>query len=440
MGPCRFGGWGPNGPVAVAHPAAWVQVAAVSKEQTKTTMRLFPGLLSKECLRQYGVDLGKEIIYSARNGVIESVTSSPRALEGARASFVLLNETHHWLANNSGHDMSEVIDRNLAKSRDGSARGMEITNAPLPGEDSVAERTWEGFQKIQEGKSKATGYYYDSVEAPAGTDLSDPDSLRRGLEIARGDSTWLDVERLMAEIMDPKTPAYLSRRMYLNQLVASDDALISPQEWKKLEVKKHLEPGDEITLGFDGGKADDATALVAIRLSDRFVQPLGIWERPDGPESKNWEVNREKVDGVVQHAMGTYKVVGFFADVALWESYIDSWSQQWRHVLQVKASPKSAIGRDMRGGLEELTRANERLVAAIVDGKIAHDGNGTLTRHVLNARRRLNRFGVTFGKEHRESQRKVDGYAAMLLADMARHALLESGKYKKVDRKVMVFR
>lgn len=439
VGPCRFGGWGPNGPQAIPHPAALVQVAAVSKDQTRNTMRLFPGMFSKACIAEYGIDMGKEIIYSGRNGVIEAVTSSPRALEGARASFVILNETHHWLANNSGHEMAEVIDRNLAKSRDGTARGMEITNAPLPGEDSVAERTWEGFQKIQEGKSRATGYYYDSLEAPADTQLSDPESLRRGLEIARGDSKWLDIDRLMAEIMDPKTPAYLSRRMYLNQLVASDDALISPQEWDVLALKDTLQPGDEIVLGFDGGKSDDATVLMALRVDDRFAQPIKVWERPDGPRGDNWEVDRETVDGVVRNTMETYNVLAFFADTALWESYVDAWSQDFRDQLAIKASSKSAIGRDMRGGLEELTRANERLVAAIGDGKLVHDGDPTLRRHVLNARRRLNRFGVSFGKEHRESQRKVDAYAALLLADMARHNLLESGKRKDTDTTVIVF-
>jgi len=44
-GPCRFGGWDPIGiPIAVAHPAPWIQVAAVSRDQTRNTMTLFPGL------------------------------------------------------------------------------------------------------------------------------------------------------------------------------------------------------------------------------------------------------------------------------------------------------------------------------------------------------------------------------------------------------------
>ena len=66
-GPSRFGGWDAHGdPVAVPHPAPWVQVAAVSLTQTRNTFRLFPGMMSDAFIDEYGVDPGKEIIYSAR--------------------------------------------------------------------------------------------------------------------------------------------------------------------------------------------------------------------------------------------------------------------------------------------------------------------------------------------------------------------------------------
>ena len=152
-------------------------------------------------------------------------------------------------------------------------------------------------------------------------------------------------------------------------------------------------------------------------------------------------MDRVEVDGVVRHTLSTYRVVAFFADVALWESYIDTWSADFRDQLLIKASTKSAIGRDMRGGLRELTEANERLVAAITDGKIRQNGNATLRRHVLNARRRLNQYGLSFGKDGRESKRKVDGYAALMLAYLAYWKLMESGKRSgPVDRRVVVFR
>ena len=130
--------WGGVHPAGVAHPQAWVQTAAVSITQTKNTMTLLPAYFSKRMLAEYEIDLGKEIVY-AHHGAqrIEAVTSSPRTLEGARSTFVLRNETHHWLSTNEGHEMNAVIDRNLTKAPDGQARALSITNAYEPGEESV---------------------------------------------------------------------------------------------------------------------------------------------------------------------------------------------------------------------------------------------------------------------------------------------------------------
>lgn len=440
VGPCRFGGWNDDGtPRAVSHKAAWVQVCAVSKDQTRNTMRLFPGLFSPECLTEYGIDLGKEIIYSATNGVIEAVTSSPRALEGGRATFVVMNETHHWIQSNGGHEMAMTIAGNVGKSRGGGARTMEITNAPMPGEDSVAEQTWHTWSKIQEGKQRDSGLYYDSVESPP-VNLGDPEELKAGILAARGDATWLDVDWIISTIYSGTMPRSRSQRMYLNQLVTAEDSLVRPEDWDRNTVPLAvLKPGDRITLGFDGGKSSDATALMAMRVEDRTLFVLGVWERPDGPEAEGWQVDRALVDGVVRNALETYRVDAFFADVAYWESFVDGWSEDYGQSLLVKASTRSAVGRDMRAGLQELTVANERLVSAIEEGKVKHDGHRTLSRHVLNARRRPNQYGLSFGKSSRDSSHKVDAYAASLLADLARHRVIESGKTRQPERSGAVY-
>jgi len=76
----------------------------------------------------------------------------------------------------------------------------------------------------------------------------------------------------------------------------------------------------------------------------------------------------------------------------------------------------NAIAWDMRQSLNKITMAHERLVAAIFDAKLRHNGDPILRRHVLNARRRENNYGLSFGKESAGSDKKVDAYAALLLA------------------------
>ena len=433
VGPCRFGGWDAGGePVAEPHPAAWVQVAAVSKEQTRNTMTLFPRLFSKAALSEYGIDLGKEIIYSRSGGRIEAVTSSPKTLEGGRPTFALKNETQHWLSSNDGLEMAAVIERNAVKSRDGSSRALAITNAHAPGQASDAERDWEAFLAHRDGRAKGDPILYDSLEAPPDTDLRDEEELRAGIRAARGDSWWLDEDRTLQAVWDPRTPVSTSRRFYLNQIAASEDSLFAPHEWAASGVSDlALEVGDEVTLGFDGSKSDDSTALVAVRLSDGLGFLLAVWEKPEGAAGNGWEVPREAVDGAVRQAFDRYQVAAMFADVHPWESYVDAWSAEFGDRLSVSASPSSAVGFDMRTRTRDFTQGVEKLQSVIEDGGKVHVEDPVLTRHALNARRRPNRFGVSFGKEHRESARKVDALAAFVLARLAADKVRAGGGSKR---------
>jgi phage terminase large subunit-like protein len=82
----------------------------------------------------------------------------------------------------------------------------------------------------------------------------------------------------------------------------------------------------------------------------------------------------------------------------------------------------------MRGNQQKIARGVEAFVQAVIDKRIRHNGDKLLKVHVLNAKRRRNRFGLTFAKENAESPRKVDALAAALLAFIAMNDLIESGK------------
>ena len=420
VGPSRFSHFDATGfPIGKIHPAAWVQVVSSSQPATVTTFEMFPRLMSKQLIADYDFEPGKELI-RARGGRcrIVAVTANYRTLEGARTTFTVLGETQHWVKANGGLKMYATIGSNAAK---GSNRFLAITNAYLPGEDSVAELMRRAHTDIVEGRGYEVGFLYDSVEANPKTPLT-PEGIMAAIPLIRGDSIWLDPLNIIAEIMKTDVSPARSRRMWLNQIVADEDALFEEDDWDDLrQVGERLSPHDEIVLGFDGGKSDDATALVAIRVRDTFVQPLLIEERPNGLDY--WEVNREKVDSAVHAAFQRFKVRAFFADVSLWESYIAQWSARYGPQLEVKGPDQggNAIGWDMRGATKRVTMANELLMQTILDGNIAHGDetdplNVTLRRHLLNARRRENGYGVSFGKEGRESPKKVDGYAALMVA------------------------
>lgn len=444
-GPVRFSHFDASGN-AVGKPqyAAWVQVAAVSQEQTKNTFALFPVMISKDMKRDYGLDVNKFIIY-ADNGAkrIESITASPASMEGNRPTFVIKNEVQWWGAGpdgtvNDGLSMSGVIDGNVTKIEH--ARALAICNAHIPGYGTVAELDYDLYQDIQTGKAIDPGLLYDALEAPADTPVSeipsqkeDPEGyeagvekLRAGVLVARGDAHWLPVDEIVSSVLDSRKSVIESRRKFLNQINAAEDSWIAPYEWDACENENlaPLKKRERITLGFDGSKSNDWTALVACRVSDGALFLVHAWNPERFPGG---EIPREEVDSVVRTMFDGYDVVGFRADVFQFEAYVDQWTRDFGSKLKVKATPGQPVAFDMRGQTKQFSLDCERFVGAVLDHELQHDGDPTMRQHILNAKRHPTTYDtVSIRKESKDSSRKIDVAVCCVLAFGARQDFLVS--------------
>jgi phage terminase large subunit-like protein len=427
-GPVVFDHFDQDGdPVGKRHPAAWVTFAGVSQEQSKNCYSLFPLMVSPKMKRDFGIEVNRTILYTKAGGRLEAVTSSAHTMEGNRPTLVLEDEIQWWTSANGGHDLRSVIDGNITKVR--GARRLSLCNAHIPGEDSVAERDYDYYQLVQQGRAVDTGLMYDSIEAPADTPLSEIPSqavdpkgyeagvakLREGLEVARGDATWLDLDEVTKAILDVRTPVSEGRRRHLNQINASDDALVSPTEWDACAVPgAQLEPGDRITLAFDGSKSNDWSALVACRIEDSLIVPIAVWNPNDNPDG---EINRMAVDNTVRAAFEKYDVVGFRADVREFESYVDMWERDFKRKLRINARPGHIVNWDMRGCQKNFTLACEKFLDAIVERELKHNADPTLRQHVLNSKRFPQPWGgMSLRKESRDSSRKIDAAVCAVMA------------------------
>lgn len=450
--PLTFDHWGNDGqPVGHEEENAWVQVVAVSLEQTKNTMKLLPGLLPADTRTRYGIQLGKLNMWAMGDSrQIEAVTSSPLTLEGARPTFVIRNETQNWNSSNGGHDMDGVLSGNAAKRESGvNVKTLDICNAYRDGEDSVAQRVreaWEGTQDTADQKAKYRdfGLLYDSLEAAPDTPMT-VDTIPEVVGIVRGDSTWLDPKRIVKEIINPKNPPSESRRKWFNQVEAPEDAFVTSQEWDANENPElKLEEGEEIVMFGDFSLNDDSTALVACRVSDGFIKILGLWNKPSGKRGEDWRVPRESVDQVVKDANSRFKVLAFWGDPShvfdsetgmhYWDGLFDEWHRTYGRRYKVWAVPggdnKHAIMFDM-----VKTSIQKRYVDAVAQayedissGNFPHDGDARLRTHMLNARRQPTRAGMSIAKEHRESRRKIDAAFSAIGARMVRREYLNSNQ------------
>ena len=426
VGPCRFDHWLVGEPVAKSHAAAWIQTAAVSRDQTRNTMTLFPGMLSPKAQSDFSIDIGKEIIYADRGRRrIEAVTSSPRALEGGRATFVLKNETHHWIGSNEGDEMSKVIARNVAKSRDGSSRVLAISNAHAPGENSDAQKDYETAQKIAQGLSDTADFLYDCLEAPE-TDLDDDETLRAGLLLARGDSDWVSPERLLAEIRDPRTSPAMAHRFYLNQIVAEEDKPFDIEKWDNLKRLDYVVPdGSLIVLGFDGSVTRDHTALIGTEIATGHQWVVGYWEPTHLNNEGEYEIDFQEVDETVDAAFNRWKVWRGDFDPYWWRDMISAWAG--RYGADVVVSWSTTIYRKMAASL--LAYRN-----AIQTGALTHDGDPRFTACIANAHKHMREFTDdegnrmwTIQKERPDSPLKIDAAMAGCLSWEAYTAAIASG-------------
>lgn len=450
-GPVAFSHFDSMGnPVGKQRSAAWIQIAAVSQDQTRNTFTLFPPMASAKLREEFGLDLNKTIIYTRAGGMIEAVTASPLAMEGKRPTFVIKNETQWWLENNSGHAMADVIAGNVDKAAYGGCRALSICNAHIPGQESDAEKDWEAFQAVQAGDAIDTGLLYDALEAPADTPVSEipnPDEnpegyaagiakLREGLICARGDAVWLDVDTLVASILDVRNPVTESRRKFLNQINAAEDSWIAPYEWDACRDPdvRPLQKRDRITLGFDGSKGNDHTALVACRVEDAALFVIKIWN----PENFGGEIPREQVNKMVEYCFSQYDVVAFRADVREFESYVDQWGAKFGRKLRIKATAKHPIAFDMRSNVKQFTLDCERFLDAVLEQALTHAGDAALRQHICNAYMRPNNFGVSIGKATKDSSRKIDAAVCAVLAFAARQELLMNKKGR--GRKVVIYK
>lgn len=422
-----FDHWDGDVPVGREEPNAWVQLVAVSLQQTQNTMKLFPSLISLEARKRYGIQVGKLNVWGlADTRQIQAVTASPLAIEGGRPTLIVRNETQNWNTSNGGHDMAGTIEGNAAKSEDGAARILDICNAFRPGEGSVGQLTREAWEATQAAPGETPraadfGLLYDSLEAPPDAPLS-VEAAPAVVESIRGDAVWLSTKRILASITNGTNSASESRRKWYNQITATEDAWVDPLKAKACSrPDDRIADGERIVMFGDGSKSDDATGLVACRMSDGHVQVLHVQQPRKGEI-----VNREAVDLAVIDAMARFTVLAFWFDPShvkdddaegdnrFWWPLCDEWTQRYGKRLKMwptrTGDAKHAVAFDMLlpSSQAKFVPAAEQLAADIDAGMFTYTESAWLTTHLANARRRPGKYGVGLGKDNRESKRKID--------------------------------
>ncbi|MFI1485777.1 Terminase [Streptomyces sp. NPDC020747] len=458
FGPCRFAGWAEGGEVFEWHDFRYeyqpgepmgrritypfIRCLATEESQAGNTYDNIHFNLTEGPL---GEDLpsgsaGLTRVFLPGGGEIVPSTASSSSKDGGKETCTIFDEPHLYVTPELRR-MYTTVDRNCRKRKDAQPWTLQTTTMYQPGDNSVAEKTHERAKLIAEGKTRGTRLLFDHREAPAEVDLADGDAIKAALREVYGPfADVLDLDGIVEnEFWNIEKDIEDSRRYFFNQPTGAREAWTTKPLWAACARPDIVvADSDPMVMFFDGSKSDDATGLVGCDVQTGHLVTLAAWEKPDGPMAKGWEVDRKDVDRIVRQTFEARNIVAFFADVREFESYIDTWAQDFgdRLVIQaVTGRNAHSVAWDMRTKVREFTDACERADIDIREKTLTHDGDSRLQRHALNARRRPNKYGVSIGKEGRGSPKKIDLAVCAIGARMVRRLVLASPDWAKRQKK-----
>lgn len=422
--PVRFDGWDANGePLArpwgtAGDPPPWIQIASLSEDQDENTYSPLYYFLTANDGRladELGVDAGLTRCFLRRrpDAKIEPVTSRAGSREGQPVTYATLDETGLMTPQNGGVKLARTIRRNVGKM---GGRAYETTNGFVPGEASVAEGTHKAWERGTEG------IFYDAVEAPTqidgvDVDLDAPDEiLKRALQVAYGDSWWVDLDRIVRDVRDPDMPWEDAQRFFFNWNRSGGGSVVDIKAWEALaDSDRIVEAGEEVGLGFDGSISDDLTALYGC-TRDGFVFEIASWQRPANAPP-GWRVPRLEVDATVREAFGLYRVGRMLCDPARWYTEIEVWES----LFNIDGEEPRVVALDTNSATR-FAPACDRFTTGVKEKSLSHDGDPELTQHLAACAKRKVRLaddehdGRTRFVVVKADTRKIDRAVAAILA------------------------
>lgn len=446
LGPCRFLDWAEGGEVytdpwglgfkyeyqpgePMGRPVKVPYIRCLATEEGQTGLvydTIYFNLTDGPLSQVPGLNAGLTRVLLPGGGEITPSTASSASKDGGKETFVIFDETHLYNTPDLRR-MYGTVTRNLRKRKKIAGTWyLETTTMFAPGEESVAEGTYRLSEQIEAGKTKRERLLVDHrwgvCEKP-----ENETELRAGIIEAYGDAMeWNDVDGLVDEFYDPRSHIVDSRRYFLNAETETSDAWIAAREWDPCaNPMAILADGETVTLGFDGSTSEDATALVVCRVEDGYLELFACEEKP--PDAgKTWQVDQEAIDAKVKQAFDKFEVVGFYADPPHWQDYVDAWTAEFSGGLQIQATQAHPV-EWWTNRPTAMVNALNRFYEAVKTKRLVHDGSTIFRRHVLNARRRTTRAGITISKDYPSSPRKIDAAMAAVLAYEARADAVAAG-------------
>lgn len=404
-GPTRFDGWDVSGnPVGRPVRSPYIPMLAVTVEQVE---ELAYGAL------KYIVEEGPDAdLFDATNdriirlsesgradGKAVALANSPGSRDGARTTMNCFDEPHRLYLPRQ-LKAHQTMDANLPKRPLDDPWSLYVGTAGQPGQGSVAEEIHTEALAIADGKiTRPDLFYLYRTDDDPHRDLSDKVERIKAIAEATGPAGEFgpgQFDEIASKWDRPGADGPYLERVWLNRWRRQGAQFFNMKKIQPTLCRpgERIPDGEFVTLGFDGARFRDATALVATDIATGLQELLGLWERPDEDllDDEGWEVDEDEVTAALADAMKRFVVWKLYADPPHWTETVGSWSARWPDQVQEWWTNRF---KPMAYALREYLEAIDS--ESVTFGGV-EDRHADLLRHLANAGRRELKIVDTEGK------------------------------------------
>lgn len=399
---------GPNGG-EVYSVASEKEQARIVFASAKSIIEAHPSLM--EITKLY-----RDVIEVPSTGSIYRVLSAENlSKEGLNSTAVYFDELHAQ----RNRELFDVMSLSMG-ARGSMAHLVAISTAGTrqdsTGRDSICYTLYQYGQRVARGEEQDPSFLMAWWEAPVDSDYRDPETWIKanpGLgEDGAGDICSLDDFHSAIR----RTPEAEFRTKRCNQWVNSQTSWLPSGSWNECKADIFLDPEREYILGFDGSFSNDSSVIIACTIpqedepAELFV--VKAWEKDPNIHNDQWRVDITDVEEtILEHCKQYPKVREIACDPF-----------RWQRSMQVLAEAGLPIVEYNSTSPARMVPACAKFLDAVMEGRIVHDGNPLLARHLDNAVIKIDNRGPRIVKENRSSPRKIDAaVAAVLSYDRATH-------------------
>jgi len=280
------------------------------------------------------------------------------------------------------------------------------TRADATGNDSIAYQLYNYGKKIATKEIDDNSFFMACWEAPPEADHRRPETWALANP---GYDDICSAEDFVSAVK--RTPEAEFKIKRTNQWVNAKNAWLPTGAWEGLEESFQLLPTDEYVLGFDGSWKNDSTAVVAVIMprteGDVFrVYRVASWEKDFVLDDDSWIIDKNEVSKtIIEYFFAHPNCREIVCDPAMWQDEMYQWADAG---LQVVEYPNT---------ISRTVPATAKLYEAIMNGKIRHDGDAALGRHLDNCILKVDsQRGARITKDYRNPKLKIDLAIALLMA------------------------